>query len=154
MKLMNLLKKKLMLNSKMSKLVIYTDGAYSSSRNQGGVGVVILENDKKILEYSNMYQRTTNNQMELGAVIIALRLIRKEYESIIIYTDSQYVIGCATLGWKRKKNTKLWTEFDNQIERVKQLCQNIEFKHVKGHNGEKWNEYCDKLAVKSSQLIK
>ena len=91
----------------MSNLVIYTDGAYSPLRDQGGVGIVILQDEKKILEYSNMYRCTTNNQMELGAVIIALRVIKNKYDSIVIYTDSQYVIGCATLGWKRKKNVKL-----------------------------------------------
>ena len=46
-------------------LIVYTDGAYSSLRGQGGVGIVILENEKKVLEYSRMYKRTTNNQMEL-----------------------------------------------------------------------------------------
>lgn len=137
----------------MTNVVIYTDGAYSSIRNQGGVGIIVLNEDKKVLEYSNMYKRTTNNQMELGAIIIALRLIKKPCKSILIYTDSQYVIGCATLGWKRKKNVKLWQEFDNQYSRVKELCPIITFKHVKGHNGNKWNDYVDNLAVKASQLI-
>lgn len=137
----------------MKELIIYTDGAYSSLRDQGGVGIVILEDRKKLLEYSNRYHRTTNNQMELGAVIIALRLIKKPYDSITIYTDSQYVIGCATLGWKRKKNVKLWQEFDTQMDRVSKLCSTIKYLHVKGHNGDEWNEYCDKLAVKASQLL-
>lgn len=137
----------------MSNLTIYTDGAYSALRDQGGVGIVILEGEKKLLEYSNMYKRTTNNQMELGAVIIAMRLIKNPHESIVIFTDSQYVIGCATLGWKRKKNAKLWQEYDKQFARVSELCSNITFTHVKGHNGDKWNEYCDKIAVKASQLI-
>ena len=137
----------------MNNLVVYTDGAFSSSRNQGGVGIVILLNGKKILEYFNMYKRTTNNQMELGAVIIALRVIKSKYDSIVIYTDSQYVIGCAVLGWKRGKNIKLWQEFDKQYTRVKKLCPNITFEHIKGHSGNIWNEYCDKLAVKASQLI-
>lgn len=139
-------------------LVIYTDGAYSSAREQGGLGIVMLEDSKKILEYSNKYQRTTNNQMELGAIIIALRLIKKEYESIVIYSDSMYCIGCATLGWKRKKNVKLWQEFDKQLKRVSELCSDIKFIHVKGHQSDtsedtKWNNYCDKLAVKASQLL-
>lgn len=137
----------------MKELVIYTDGAYSPLRDQGGVGIVILANGKKLLEYSNRYLRTTNNQMELGAVIIALRLIKSSYDSVIIYTDSQYVIGCATLGWKRKKNVKLWQEFDIQMERVSALCPKIQYVHVKGHNGDEWNEYCDNLAVKASQLL-
>lgn len=139
--------------TKGNNLVIYTDGAFSPLRNQGGVGIVILKNDKKILEYSNMYKRTTNNQMELGAIIIALRLIKKPYDSVLIYSDSQYVIGCATLGWQRKKNKKLWQEFDLQMDRVSELCQNITFSHVKGHDGNTWNEYCDKIAVKASQLV-
>lgn len=142
----------------MNNLIIYTDGAYSASRDQGGVGIVILNEGKKILEYSNMYKRTTNNQMELGAVIIALRLIKRPYKSIVIFTDSQYVIGCATLGWKRKKNLRLWLEYDRQIQRVRELCSDIKYVHVKGHQTDGtldsiWNNYVDKLAVKASQLI-
>lgn len=137
----------------MDSLKIYTDGAYSSSRDQGGIGIVVLQGDKKVLEYSNMFKRTTNNQMELGAVILALRAITKPYNSITIFTDSQYVIGGTTLGWKRKKNIKLWQEYDKQFERVSSLCSDITFTHVKGHNGDVWNEYCDKIAVKASQLL-
>lgn len=131
----------------------YTDGAYSSTRDQGGIGIIILKNSTPILKYSRMYKRTTNNQMELGAIIVALRLIKNPIDSLTIYTDSQYCIGCATLGWKRKKNVKLWEEFDNQFNRVKQLCPDIRFEHVKGHNGDKYNELCDKLAVNASHEI-
>ena len=60
----------------MTDLVFYTDGAYSSSRQQGGIGIVMLKNNSKVFEYSNMYKNTTNNQMEIGAIIIVLRLIR------------------------------------------------------------------------------
>lgn len=143
----------------MNNLVIYTDGAYSPLRDQGGVGIVILDENKKILEYSNMYKNTTNNQMELLAVIIAFNLIKEPKESIVIYTDSQYIIGCATLGWKRKKNTKLWEAYDNQYNRVSKLCSNITFKHVKGHQNKnfsedsKWNNYVDNLAVSATKLI-
>ena len=144
----------------MIDIVFYTDGAFSSSRNQGGIGIVMLKNDKKVLEYSNGYKNTTNNQMEIGAVIIALRIIQQPTDSITIYTDSMYVIGCARLGWQRKKNKSLWQEFDNQYKRVKTLCPIIEFKHIKGHQSGStltqdamWNNYVDKLAVKASQLI-
>lgn len=132
---------------------LITDGAYSSSRNQGGIGLVFLRDEEKILEYSKMYKGTTNNIMELTAVIIGLRLIKKPIDSLTIVSDSMYVIGCITKGWKRKKNIKLWEEFDKQYLRVKELCPNIEFKHVKGHNGDRWNEYCDKLAVNASKQI-
>ena len=131
----------------------YTDGAYSSVRDQGGIGILFLKDGKEVLRYSNMYKGTSNNQMELGAIIIALRMIKGKIDSLTIYTDSQYCIGCATLGWKRKKNKIMWTEFDKQYKRVKQLCPNIQFVHVKGHNGEKYNEIVDKLAVAASQSI-
>lgn len=137
----------------MTQYTLITDGAYSSARDQGGIGLVFLKNGEKILEYSKMYKSVTNNMMELGAVIIGLRLIKNPIDSLTIVTDSMYVIGCATKGWKRKKNVKLWQEFDAQYERVKTLCPDIRFEHVKGHDGDKWNEYCDKLAVKASQLM-
>lgn len=143
-----------MQNKKVLK--IFTDGAYSSSRDRGGIGVIVL--DDKIHKYYHGYDRTTNNQMELVAIIIALRYITKSYDSIIIYSDSQYCIGCATLGWQRKKNKKLWNEFDKQFKRVKELCSDITFKHVRGHQNDDseetmWNNMVDKLAVKASQLI-
>ena len=131
----------------------YTDGAYSSVRDQGGIAIIFLKNGEEVLRYSNMYKGTSNNQMELGAIIIALRMIKGKIDSLTIYTDSQYCIGCATLGWKRKKNKIMWAEFDKQYKRVKQLCPNIQFVHVKGHNGEKYNEIVDKLAVAASQSI-
>lgn len=133
--------------------VLYTDGAYSSLRDQGGIGLIILKDNKKILEYSRMYKGVTNNIMELGAVIIGLKAIKNCIDSLIIFTDSMYVIGCATKGWKRSKNKSLWKEFDKQFQRVQTLCSNIEFKHVKGHNGNTYNEEVDKLAVKASQSI-
>ncbi len=137
----------------MSKYTLITDGAYSSSRNQGGIGLVFLKDGEKILEYSKMYKGVTNNMMELGAVIVGLRLIKNPIDSLTIVTDSMYVIGCATKDWKRKKNVRLWQEFDIQYERVKAMCPDISFEHVKGHNGNEWNEYCDKLAVKASQSV-
>lgn len=100
-----------------------------------------------------MYKHTTNNRMELGALIIVLRAIKNPIDSLTIYSDSMYCIGCACMGWKRKKNQILWKEFDNQLDRVKTLCPKIEFKHVKGHNGDKYNTICDSLAVKASQEL-
>ena len=137
---------------------VFTDGAYSSSRDQGGIGILITKDDKIILEYSKMYSKVSNNKMELGAVIVALRLIKNPIDSLIIYTDSEYVRGCAVLGWNRNKNKTLWTEFDKQFERVKQLCPNIEFIHVDGHQNDdsietKYNNLADKLAVKASQEL-
>ena len=132
---------------------LITDGAYSSSRDQGGIGLVFLRDNNKILEYSKAYKKTTNNIMELTAVIAGLSFVKKPIDSLTIISDSMYVIGCAVKGWKRKKNVKLWEEFDKQYSRVQELCPNITFVHTKGHNGDKWNEYCDKLAVSASKQI-
>lgn len=137
---------------------LITDGAFSSSRDQGGIGIVFLQGDTLILEYSKGFKHTTNNQMELGAVIIGLRAIKSPIDSLLIVSDSMYVIGCATLGWKRKKNQTLWNTFDKEFERVSKLCNKIEFKHIKGHQNEnnglsKWNNRADKLAVEASQRL-
>lgn len=131
----------------------YTDGAYSSSRNQGGIGVVFIRNGKKITEYSKAFKNTTNNQMEIMAALAVLRCFRSSVDSITIYTDSMYVVGCATLGWKRNKNGILWAAFDEELKRVSTLCPKIKFQHVKGHADNKWNNYVDKLAVKASQIL-
>lgn len=132
---------------------IYTDGAYSSARNQGGVGIVFLKNGNKVFEYSHGFKNTTNNRMEIRAALLALKCFKQSVDSIIIYTDSMYVIGCAILGWKRKKNINLWNEFDKELERVSKLCSDITFKHVKGHDSNYWNNYVDKLAVEASQEL-
>ena len=131
----------------------YTDGAYSSARDQGGIGVVFIRNGKKILEFSKGFKNTTNNRMEIGATLTVLKAIKTNIDSLTVYTDSMYVIGCATLGWKRKKNILLWKVFDEELERVSQLCPNIKFQHVKGHAENRWNNYVDKLAVAASQEL-
>lgn len=135
-------------------ITIYTDGAFSNSRNKMGIGIVFLDSkNNKILEYSNMYTGGSNNKAELAAVIIALRIIKKPITAISIFTDSEYVRGCAILGWERKKNVKLWEEFDKQFTRVSELCSNITISHVDGHSSNYWNNYVDDLAVKASHLL-
>lgn len=135
--------------------MLITDGAYSSSRNQGGLGFVFIRDGTKIFEYSKTVKNTTNNKMELGAIILGLRAIKGSIDSLIIVSDSMYCIGCATKGWKRKKNQKLWEAFDKEYSRVSSLCPNITWKHVKGHQNDsseftRWNNYVDKLAVRAS----
>ena len=125
---------------------VYTDGAYSSSRNQGGLGIVFIKDNKVIAKFSKTYKNTTNNRMELMAVIIALRSIKDENE-ITIYSDSMYVIGTATQGWKRKKNLDLWEKYDAVIDSFK----TVTFKHVKGHSTNMFNNLCDEMAVAASQ---
>ena len=137
--------------------MLITDGAYSSSRDQGGLGFVFIRDGTKVFEYSKTVKNTTNNKMELGAIILGLRAIKGSIDSLVIVSDSMYCIGCATKGWKRKKNQKLWEAFDKEYSRVSSLCPDITWKHVKGHQNDsseftKWNNYVDKLAVRASRI--
>ena len=136
----------------------YTDGSYSSSKNQMGVAIIFLHNGKLILEYSRMYHGGTNNKAELAAVVIALRMVKLPIKELTIVTDSMYVIGGGSLGWKRNKNFKLWEEFDKQYSRVLKICPNVRFKHVKGHQKDdsedtKWNNKVDFMATNSSNML-
>ena len=142
----------------MSGYHLITDGAYSSSGDQGGAAFIIINNNKKVFEYAKMFKHTSNNQMELLAIILGLKCFIKPIDKLIIVSDSMYCIGCASLGWKRKKNVKLWNLFDKEYQRVSKLCSNIEFKHIRGHQKDsseetKWNNRCDELAVLSSQQV-
>ena len=131
---------------------VYTDGAYSSSRDMGGFAFVVLENKEKIYSYFFNEPNTTNNRMEIQAVISALNwLYENNYteEEISIYTDSMYVIGSMTKNWKRNKNVELFSELDDVFLKFK----NVIFKHIKGHSGDKYNELCDSLAVEATKTI-
>ena len=134
-----------------SDLTLATDGAFSSSRNQMGIGIVILEEDKIIKEFSHGYKGGTNNKAEIAAVILGLRFLTKPFNTLTIITDSQLVIGQLSKNWKRNKNISLLKEADKQLARVSKLCSSIEFKHVKGHNGDPINTRCDMLAVMGSK---
>lgn len=128
---------------------IYTDGAYSSSRNQGGWAFVVLKDGIKILSEFDGVKDTTNNRMEVQASIEAIKRMKElELRDIIIYSDSMYVIGTMSQNWKRKKNVDLWIQMDEACKDMK-----IEWRHVKGHEGDKYNEMCDMYAVHASHLI-
>ena len=127
-------------------MLIYTDGAYSPSTNRGGVGFIVLKDGNELFRYSKHFRNTTNNRMELLAVIIALESIKNPNE-ITIITDSMYLVGTITKGWKRKINLDLWERLDKAINRHSKVI----FKWVKGHAGDCWNEQVDKLAVNASQ---
>jgi ribonuclease HI len=134
-------------------LEIATDGAYSPIRDSGGVGIVFFKGDKVIKTYNRQFKDTTNNKCELMAVIMALEA-SKSFEDVTIYSDSQYVIGCITKGWERKKNKRLWKQFDETLAK----CKNVNFQWVKGHTSgnaimEKMNNLADSLAVEASQWV-
>ena len=134
----------------IAKLEIYTDGAYSPTRDQGGVGLVFIRDGTKIYEWSKSIKNTTNNRCELYAVIKALQSIAKSVNELIIYSDSQYVVCSINKGWQRKKNLDLWKSFDRMFNKAKNHCKSITFEWVKGHADCEWNNLCDKLAVEAS----
>ena len=129
---------------------IYTDGAYASSRDTGGWAFVVVENDIKIHSLFFPAYETTNNRMEIQAAIEALTWARDtNNKEFTLITDSMYLIGTMTLNWKRNKNNDLW----DQLDILKQGL-NIEWKHVKGHSGNRYNDLCDALAVEASKIAK
>lgn len=133
---------------------IYTDGASSGNPGPGGYGVV-LKSGGHYKELSGGYRLTTNNRMELLAVIKGLEAIKKLNQQILIVSDSKYVVdsvekkwvfGWAKKGFVGKKNSDLWRRY-LQLHPLHQ----ISFKWIKGHNDHLENERCDRLAVAASQ---
>ena len=131
-------------------LQIYTDGAYKSSIDQGGIGIVWMKDDKVFKKYSKGFKHTTNNKMDLIAMLCAFKSIKTSMEEVEFISDSQYVLGCLTKGWKKKKNVELWNILDKEYERVKSLVKNIKFTHVRGHQDCFGNNLADELASNAS----
>jgi ribonuclease HI len=131
---------------------IFTDGASSGNPGPGGYGVILKSGDH-YKELSAGYRKTTNNRMELLAVITGLEAIKKPGQDVIIYSDSKYIIdaiekkwiyGWIKKGFAGKKNKDLWLRFMNAFNKHK-----VQFKWVKGHAGHFENERCDELAVQA-----
>ena len=128
-------------------LTIYTDGSCSPNPGIGGWGFISILPDVEF-HINGGKEYTTNNQMELQAVIEALSF-HSEESSFLIYSDSMYVINCAQGKWARKKNSDLWVVYEEVS-----LGKNIEYVWVKGHFGDEYNEKVDKLAKAGSRKIK
>lgn len=137
----------------MTKYEIYVDGSCRANK-VGGIGIVWLKNGEKVLEYSNKYENVTNNIMELLVIYIALKSIKKQIDSVTIYSDSEYALGCIfNESWNPKKNLKLIEATKKELARVKTLTE-VNYKHIYGHqNTNNWNDYVDALAQKCSKCI-
>jgi ribonuclease HI len=137
-------------------IIIYTDGAARGNPGPGGYGVVLLSGMHR-KELSEGYQLTTNNRMELMAVIAGLEALKFENSSVTIYSDSKYVTDAVEKGWlmkwektgfKKKKNPDLWRRFLTVYKKHK-----VKFIWIKGHAEIKENERCDQLAVEASKKL-
>jgi len=137
-------------------VTIYTDGAAKGNPGKGGYGVVLLSG-KHRKEISQGFKLTTNNRMELLAVIIGLESLKKNNETVVVYSDSKYVVDAVEKKWvfswektnfNKKKNPDLWIRF---LKIYRQ--HNIAFKWVKGHSNNVENNRCDLLAVEASEGV-
>ena len=136
----------------MKEVTIYTDGSAKGNPGKGGYGVVLIsgQNTKKL---SQGYWLTTNNRMELLAVIIGLEALNQKCK-VHVYSDSKYVVDSVEKGWVfnwqkkgfiSKKNTDLWKRFLMVYSKHK-----VKLHWIKGHAGSQYNEICDQLAVKAA----
>lgn len=129
---------------------VYTDGsALGNPGGIGGWGAVILAYGSVIRTVSGGELTTTNNRMELLAVIGALRVCPVSSSGIIVYSDSQYIVNTVSKNWSRLKNKDLWDQLDFYLDLFK-----VSFVWVKGHNGNKFNEVANLLAKNASTKMK
>jgi ribonuclease HI len=133
-----------------NEITIYTDGASSGNPGPGGFGVVLISGRHR-LEKSEGFRLTTNNRMELMAVIEGLEALKIAGSKVVVYTDSKYVADSVEKGWvfdweskafKKKKNPDLWIRFLKVYRK-----HNVRFVWIKGHANNAENEICDRLAV-------
>ncbi|MBN2613592.1 MAG: ribonuclease HI [Bacteroidales bacterium] len=137
-----------------NKITVYTDGAASGNPGPGGYGVVLISGGHR-KELSRGFRLTTNNRMELLAVIVALEALKFDNCEVTVYTDSRYVADAVEKGWlfqwekirfKKKKNPDLWLRFLKIYRKHR-----VNFVWIKGHDNNPENERCDRLAVAASQ---
>lgn len=143
------------------KVVIYTDGACSGNPGPGGFAAILIYKgiEKEISDYEI---NTTNNRMEMMAIICGLEYLKEPCE-VTIYSDSAYVVNSINNKWvyswqknnwiksdkEKVKNIELWERILKQLE-----IHNVKFVKVKGHSNNKYNNRCDKLAVEASKKVK
>lgn len=133
---------------------IYTDGAAKGNPGPGGYGAILRFQGKE-KELSQGFRKTTNNRMELLAVIVALEALKTNKHEITVYSDSKYVVDAIEKGWlfgwekkgfKKKKNVDLWKRYLPLHRKFKP-----KYIWVKGHAGHEENERCDQLAVQAAE---
>lgn len=144
----------------MKNVSIYTDGACSGNPGKGGWGAVLVYNGKE-KELSGGNPETTNNRMELTAVIKALEALNEPC-NVTLTTDSKYVCDAINKGWVYSWMKNGWKKADKKpalnVDLWKELLEllkihNVDFVWVKGHNGHEYNERCDRLAVSEYERL-
>lgn len=133
------------------QVIIYTDGSSRGNPGPGGYGIVLMAGQHR-KEMSEGFRLTTNNRMELMAVIKGLEALKKPGLRVVVYSDSQYVVNAVEKGWLQgwlrnnfkggKKNPDLWVRFHNIYKQ-----HHVRFVWVKGHADNAFNNRCDELAT-------
>ena len=136
------------------KINLYTDGSAKGNPGKGGLGIILIAG-KYYKEISQGFRHTTNNRMELLAVIVGLETLNKNNSQVQVFSDSKYVVDAVDKKWvfswekknfKGRKNSDLWKRFLIVYRKHK-----VSFTWVKGHAGHTENEKCDVLAVEASE---
>lgn len=137
------------------QVILYTDGSSRGNPGPGGYGLILEWAGRQVFkEFSEGFRLTTNNRMELLAVIVGLEKLKNPGTTVLVVSDSKYVVDSVSKGWvfswekkgyKDKKNPDLWQRFLKIYRQHK-----VDFKWVKGHNNHPMNERCDQLAVQAS----
>ena len=123
--------------------LVYTDGGCQPNPGTGGIGIVVINKATgEVQEVSCGYAYTTNNRMEVIALITALNMLPKNAEATV-YSDSLYAINCWQRNWSREKNADLWPKLDAAAK-----GKHLTVRHVRGHAGDLYNERCDELATR------
>lgn len=144
----------------MKEITIYTDGACSGNPGPGGWGAILMYNENS-KEISGAQKETTNNIMEITAVLEALKLLKEECK-VMVYSDSAYVVNAFNQGWLNNwqknnwktankepvKNRELWEELYGLTQKHK-----VEFIKVKGHSDNEYNNRCDFLATSAIKTL-
>ena len=128
-------------------MIVYTDGSALGNPGKGGWGFVAIVDEYTEFWIDGGTDNSTNNKMELSAVIEFLSYFPLE-KDITIYSDSLYVINCASGMWKRKKNIDLWNKYEEVLR-----GRHIQWKKVKGHSGDTYNDIADELATNLAKNI-
>ncbi len=141
------------------RITIYTDGACSGNPGPGGYAAILIDSSGRRRELSGGFRNTTNNRMELLAVIMALEALKRPCE-VTLFSDSEYVVNALTKGWLQSWQRKGWRKADKKpvmnIDLWQRLIPKLDehqiaFQWTKGHAGNPENERCDELAVAASQ---
>jgi ribonuclease HI len=144
--------------NEVKEVIIYTDGACLGNPGPGGYGAVLLHGGHR-KEVSGGYSRTTNNRMEIMAVIAALESLTQPCR-VTLHSDSQYVVNAITQGWARRWKSNGWKRNRQEPainpdlwDRLLGLCDQhqVEFRWLRGHAGNVENERCDRLAVAAAR---